>query len=140
LIQELERGEHVYSIQSLFEPDNNLPPYKPSKPLGETIGRSGREYSYTSSSTDPNGNDLYFQWDWGDEISEWIGPVDSEYNITITHTWNNKDEFEIRVRAKDIYGEKSPWSDPLTVSMSKYKGYPTLFEKYLLLFFKLLSF
>ncbi len=122
LIQELERGEQVYSIPSLFEPDNNLPPNKPIKPLGKTNGRSGREYSYTSSSIDPVGNDLYFQWDWGDEISEWIGPVDSGCEITIPHTWDNEDEFEIRVRAKDIYGKESIWSDSLTVKMPKIMG------------------
>ena len=119
LMQELEQGEHIYSIPSLFEPDNNLPPYKPNKPLGETSGISGREYHYTSLSTDPNGNDIYFQWDWGDEIGEWIGPINSEFKINTPHSWDNENEFEIRVRTKDIYGAESEWSDPLEVSMPK---------------------
>jgi choloylglycine hydrolase len=119
LLNEIEIGDHVYSIPALFEDDNNLPPYKPDKPTGETNGKIGEQYSYTASSTDSNGNDLYYQWDWGNEISDWIGPIESGADMTTSHTWDTEDEFEIKVKVKDIYGEESPWSDPLIVTMPK---------------------
>jgi hypothetical protein len=123
LLNELESGEHVYSIPSLFEMDDNLEPYKPSKPRGETLGRIGGQYSYTSSSTDPNANDLYYQWDWGNELSDWMGPFESGSDFTLSHTWNNEDTFEVRVKVKDIYGKESHWSDPLIVIMPKTKDF-----------------
>ena len=102
---------------SIYE---NNPPEKPSTPEGPPTGKPGISYSYSSSSTDSNGEPIFYMFDWDDgTLSEWIGPFDSGQSITTSHTWNNKGSYAIKVKAKDIYGGESFWSDPLTITMPK---------------------
>jgi hypothetical protein len=102
---------------SIYE---NNPPEKPSTPEGTPTGKPGISYSYSSSSTDSNGEPIFYMFDWDDgTLSEWIGPFDSGQTITTSHTWNNKGSYAIKVKAKDIYGGESFWSDPLTITMPK---------------------
>jgi hypothetical protein len=108
------------------------PPNKPAKPSGETNGKVGEEYTYNSSTTDPDGDQIYYKWDWGDgTYSEWLGPYDPGEVCKICHVWENKGGYSIRVKTKDQYEERSPWSDPLVVSMPKSYQNPivTLLEK-----------
>ena len=119
LFYELELGEHVYSIPSLFEPIDNIPPVKPATPSGNTNGKVGKEYIYTTSTTDPDGNQLWYMWKWGDETSGWIGSFNSGEVVSESHIWDQQGAYEITVKAKDSYGVESEWSDPLMISMPK---------------------
>ncbi|RLF44681.1 MAG: hypothetical protein DRN29_08030, partial [Thermoplasmata archaeon] len=56
----------------------------------------------------------------------WLGPYKSGEKIVISHSWNRRGSYEVRVKAKDIYGRESEWSDPLPVKMPLYNG---LYEK-----------
>jgi len=112
-----------------FEIIQNRKPTKPSQPSGKTKGPAGEEYIYSTSSTDPDGDPVYYLWDWEDAMSNWIGPYNSGETITAKHTWKNKGKFNVRVKAKDdpngdgdlSDGVESDWSDPLVVSMPKNK-------------------
>jgi uncharacterized protein (DUF2147 family) len=98
----------------------NLPPNKPNKPSGQTNGKIKQEYSYTTSTTDPDGNQVYYYWDWGDgNYSGWLGPYNSGVSINTTYKWTVKGSYSIKVKAKDIYENESNWSDPLSVTMSR---------------------
>ena len=97
-------------------------PEKPNKPEGPTSGVIYENYTYTSSTTDPNGDQVYYKWDWGNEISAWDGPYDSGYIITAIHLWPVEGKFPVRVKAKDTDENESPWSDPLFVSIPKNKA------------------
>jgi hypothetical protein len=100
----------------------NQRPNKPEKPDGDTTGKPGTEYTYSSLATDPDGESLYYIWDWGDgNYSYWLGPYESGENAEATYVWEIKGEYNIRVKVKDINGGESDWSDPLTVSMPKGK-------------------
>ena len=100
----------------------NMPPDKPEMPTGPSTGKPGTEYTYSTSTADPNGHPVYYLWDWGDgNTSGWLGPYDSATHINMSYTWESKGDYEIRVKAKDIYGLESDWSDPLPVSMPKDK-------------------
>lgn len=102
----------------------NLPPATPKKPSGETSGKIGIEYTYTSSTIDPNNHNVYYQWNWGDGmISDWFGPCTSGQMIQTTHTWTKNGDYQIQVRAKDIYGAETNWSDPLFITMPVYQKY-----------------
>jgi len=69
----------------------------------------GQEYSYTRSATDPDGDQVYYLWDWGDgNTSGWLGPYASGQAVTITHTWEKGGSYEIRARAKDINDLRGP--------------------------------
>ena len=97
----------------------NTKPNKPNTPDGKTNGRKGREYSYSTSATDPDGDQLRYQWDWGDgNISEWSSTLySSGATVTALNTWEEKGSYEIKVRVKDPDDLVSDWSDPLPISM-----------------------
>ncbi len=85
------------------------PPYPPTI-TGPTYGNSGTAYSYEFKTIDPNGDDVYYYIDWGDDtLEEWIGPHTSGEEITISHTWIERGTYEIKAKAKNIYGTESEW-------------------------------
>ena len=88
---------------------------------GPTIGAEGLEYEYNFETTDPEGEDVFYYVEWGDETSSgWVGPYSSGIGITLNHTWTIPDVYEIRAKAKDTKGKESAWTT-LEVSMPKNK-------------------
>jgi len=99
-------------------------PLMPTRPQGPLNGRIDVEYEYITSVIDPNEDEVYLMWDWGDNSdTEWIGPYDSGKEITTSHNWKESGDFKIKVKAKDIWDYESDWSDPLSVSMPKTRQY-----------------
>lgn len=97
-------------------PSSN-PPTKPSRPFGAKRINAGKRYWYSSRATDPDGDQISLVFDWGDGTSSgWIGPHPSGKRVTASHIWKESGIYEIRVKAKDIYGAQSEWSDPLVVN------------------------
>jgi hypothetical protein len=102
----------------------NTAPNKPSKPSGTTSGKINTAYTYTTSTTDPDGNQISYWFDWGDGAnSGWVGPYASGANGSANHTWTKKGNYQITVKAKDTNGAESDWSDPLSISMPKTRLY-----------------
>jgi hypothetical protein len=101
-------------------------PEKPATPTGQIRGKTGTEYIYSTSTTDPDENEtIYYRWDWGDgNVSDWLGPYASGEIANATHTWGAKGNYAIRVMAKDKYNLQSEWSDPLNVKMPALLGAP----------------
>jgi len=96
----------------------NEPPSTPEKPSGRTEGKPGMTYLYTTRATDPEGQQLWYIWDWGDgNMSDWIGPFSSGDNVTKTHTWAQQGTYLVRVKCRDTFNEESNWSEPLSVIM-----------------------
>jgi len=96
----------------------NSPPEKPAKPTGEANGNIGTSYNYSTVTTDADGDQVYYMWDWGDgNFSEWLGPFASGAAVTAEKSWTAKGNYSIRVKAKDINGAESNWSDPLDITM-----------------------
>jgi len=112
-------------------------PSKPSKPSGPTSGDPGVTYEYTSSTTDPQGDQIYYLFDWGDESdSGWLGPYESGESVTASHKWSREANYKIKVKAKDPEDHESLWSDPLSVSLPRNRirlNLIHLLEKYVLL-------
>jgi hypothetical protein len=114
----------------------NNPPYRPSKLEGQVNGEPGETYRYSTSTSDFDGDDIYYLFDWDDGTdSGWIGPYASDETVRISHEWDKKGYYNIRVKAKDdpngdsnlSDGEESLWSEPLTISMPKTKVIQTQF-------------
>jgi len=103
----------------------------PGKPTidGPTKGKKGETYSYIAKAKDPEGDQIYYFFDWGDGTNTgWLGPYPSNQPVSAHHTWYGVGKYSIRVKAKDDFGEddygnigESEWSDPLVVSISKNK-------------------
>jgi hypothetical protein len=100
-----------------YAPMENQRPNKPSTPTGSSKGDPDTEYTFSTSTTDPDGDSIMYKWDWGDgNYSEWLETSEA------SHTWTTEDKFEIRVIAKDIHGGESEWSDPFVFSTPKNKA------------------
>ena len=96
-------------------------PDKPQTPSGPSYGEKGIEYIYTTRTTDPNDDQVFYKWDWGDgNFSEWFGPYESEEEVSASYNWS-QGSYDVRVKAMDVNGEESLWSDPLPITMPRFK-------------------
>jgi hypothetical protein len=97
---------------------NETAPNKPVPPTGPVIGKTSIVYTFNTTTTDPNDDQVYFQWSWGDgNISDWLGPFASGETAKATYTWHAQGLIQIKVRAKDSYNLTTNWSEPLAVTM-----------------------
>jgi hypothetical protein len=98
--------------------ENSQPPAKPQAPSGPASGKINTEYTYTSSTTDPESDQVSYMFDWGDgSFSSWIGPINSGATVSAKKTYTVQGTYLIKVVAKDSHGKFSVWSDPLSISM-----------------------
>jgi hypothetical protein len=98
----------------------NSPPLTPQRPTGPSSGKINVEYTYSTSTTDPNGDNVFYMWSWGDgTTSQWLGPYASGASALTTHTWTEQGAYTIKVKAKDVHGEESDWSEALTVTLPR---------------------
>ncbi len=119
--------ESSFSEPLIVTVNSNSRPLKPEKPTGTAEGRRGETYTYTTKTTEPDDEELYYLFSWGDGTSNgWLGPYDSDVEVSSDKSWSSQGDYEIKVKAKDAHGAESEWSDPLTVSMPKNK--PKLFN------------
>ena len=115
--------------QLLKTPHPSAKPYKPDAPDGPDEWIQFIETTFTASTTDPEGEDLYYLLDWDDgNTSGWLGPFASGETAEGSHAWNELGDYEVRVRARDIWGAVSDWSDPhiLTIVENKIPDRPTI--------------
>jgi hypothetical protein len=78
---------------------------------GPTSGRPGIELTYTVAAIDSEGDNVYYEIQWGDGtgVGVWFGPYASGSEQTFSHTWVNEGKFTISARAKDIFGKIGAW-------------------------------
>ena len=130
LVNSLSPGDFDLFYNALF----NHAPVTPSRPSGSSTGKLRDEYVYTTIGFDTDFDSIYFLFDWGDDTdSGWVGPYDSGENVSLSHSWIKKANYNVRVKAIDdpnndgnlSDGEESDWSDSLVVSMPKSKQIST---------------
>jgi hypothetical protein len=104
-----------------FEAIERQYPLRPERPDGPEEVKAGTEAEYTTTTTDPQDDDVYYMWDWGDgNMSDWLGPFNSGDTASATYTWEIRGNYEIKVKAKDEHGNENPdWSDSLLISVPK---------------------
>lgn len=103
---------------SIWSDDPTEPPETPSQPDGPEIGIPLVEYEYSTSTIEPDGDQVYYMWDWGDgTFSEWLGPYPSGQISYASNIWTELGEYIIRVKAKDNFNAPSDWSEPLIISI-----------------------
>lgn len=98
----------------------------PSPPSirGMQTGKIGVSYEYTFTTTDAEGDEVYYWVDWGDgSNSGWSGPYLSNEMITLTKSWDAEGTYFIRAKAKDVSGSESNWTT-LGVVMPKTYDHP----------------
>lgn len=96
----------------------NPPPESPSKPKGSTWSNVNVEYTFCTTVTNPDGNMVYYLWDWGDgTTSSWLGPYNPGETVCASHIWSEKGTYCVKVKAKDDHGTESQWSDCLYIAI-----------------------
>ena len=92
-------------------------PVTPSTPSGPTSGYRDTSYSYSTSTTDPNGDSLRYQFYWGDGSYTTTGWYTSGATASASHSWSSTGYKYVKVRAQDSTGAWSHWSSSLTVNI-----------------------
>ncbi len=105
----------------------NQPPNPPTI-SGPSGGKPGDGCTFYVTTDDPEGDEVYYLFEWCDwkgdgQGSDWIGPYESGETVPefgITHAWNEKGKYIVKVKAKDTSGYESEWnlSDSLPISFS----------------------
>ena len=94
------------------------PPNQPGKPSGPASCSTDIAYTFTAKTTHPQGDSVWFQFDWGGVVGNWGGPVASDSQFQEQHVFDSAGTFSIMVRAKDARGGTSTWSEPMDVSVT----------------------
>ncbi len=95
-------------IQSDTPP--NHPPNIPSTPTGSDSGQVGISYNFTTSTTDPDGDDICYIFDWGEGRYDTSAFYPSGESLTMSHSWSSANTYSVKVIARDIMGAISDWS------------------------------
>jgi PKD domain len=126
----LPHGPHVIETMTLSSVGNidaspasdtitiDVPPAIPTL-TGSVSGKPGQQYTYTCSSADADGDPVSYWFDWNDGTNTgWIGPFPPGAPVNANHTWAKKGTYEVKAKAKDIYGMESNWAT-LSVTIPK---------------------
>lgn len=102
----------------------NEPPTAPDID-GPTSGKAEVPQEYTFTSTDPNGDDIFYcvEWGCGDETCSDF--VTSGEPVTLSHTYS-QGAFTIRAKATDTNEAESDWSE-LEITMPRNRHVTNLF-------------
>ena len=116
----------------------NYPPTIPQV-IGPSAVGNGINFDFTANTTDPEGDQIYYFFDWGNgNISGWLGPVNSSESVTTSYAWRDDGNYTIRVKAKDIFGGESNWSISHPISIAEQINFSNV--KLGHIYFKLYSF
>ena len=97
----------------------NNPPDSPLALSGPTFVEMGVEYGYAGSTTDPDGDQIRYRFDWGDgTLSDWSELADSGMAASLYHSWTDVDTYQVRAIAQDEQGLNGSWSALLNVTVS----------------------
>lgn len=94
----------------------NTAPSIPAISGSQTVA-SGASVIYTFVSTDTQSDNISYQIDWGNEISEWSDFQASGTNYNAAHIWPILGNYTVRARTRDTNGAVSPWTDVFDVAV-----------------------
>jgi len=98
----------------------NAPPDTPAAPSGPNSGYVGRYYSFYVSTSDPDGDSVSYQFNWGrsaNDTTAWGNPVPSGDSYVDSVAWSSAGVYLVEARAKDTKGAATAWSAPCTTVM-----------------------
>ena len=97
-------------------------PTVPDKPSGPGQATVDSVYACTTQTTDPNGAEVAYQFDWGDNSTQvWSAFVPDGTPFVGTHVYSVPGQRSIKVRAKNSK-RTSGWSEPLSVAVNPAEG------------------
>jgi len=107
----------------------NSPPNTPSQPSGPNSRNTGQSGTYTTTATDPDGNQVQYRFDWdangAHDYSSWTSLVNSGTSSSLSHTWTNPGTYTVKAQARDSNRATSSWSNGRTVTVTSPNNPPT---------------
>jgi len=101
----------------------NHPPETPSTFSGPVSGYVYEDCDYSASTTDPNGDDIRYEFNWNDSSTTMVpetGYYPSGTQANTSHTWIRPETYQLEVRAQDkTYDEWGEANSTLTVSITQ---------------------
>jgi len=96
----------------------NRPPIVPDSIIAQLYGDTTCLISFTIQTTDPDNENISYQFDWGDStISNWSDFIQSGYVYAENYQYKKIGVFQCHVRVKDITGNITDWSKPFTLTI-----------------------
>ncbi len=110
----------------------NQTPAVPNLNAKVTAGPVYYAFAFGTSTSDPEGDDVFYQFDWGEknhllgqiQPNNWIGPysTDPVQLAKVTHKWKTPGTYKVKVRAKDQYGAITGWSKAIEINVGISSG------------------
>jgi len=100
-----------------YDASQNSAPQTPAPVQGLAQGYVGKILSYTATSKDPDGDQLFFTFDWGDGATTKT-LLSASSTGAANHIWKEKGTYKVKAMATDSQGASSGWSEPFSVSIS----------------------
>jgi len=95
---------------------DNFAPIIPRRPAGSVFGDKNTLYNYYVVAEDGENDQIYYKLIWDDgNISDWLGPYQSNEIICFNHSWTEEGIYHIQVKVRDGYCKESDWSSMLQV-------------------------
>lgn len=118
-----------------------LPEALPETPTitGPTMGKKEEKIVFHPSTIDPDNNPVSFFIDWGDERTTQTYEYASGEEGWESHTYHEKGNFTIMIKAKDTLGEESDWGSFDIEIIGKGKNKPLTNPLFLQLFDRLID-
>ncbi len=91
----------------------DIPNSKPNAPIinGPNSGKLGQTLSFKFNAIDPDGDDVSYFIDWGDNSTTgWTRTLPSGTFFNSSHIWTEKENYTIKAKSMDIYGAESDWA------------------------------
>jgi hypothetical protein len=123
--KDINGAQSSWSTSIMMTIMTDRPPATPTI-TGPAEGEPGNLYLYTVTTTDPDGDMVFYYIDWGDgQTSEWVGPYNSGATASVTHEWAEEGAYTVQAKAKDTYGVESGWATldvTMPVSVQKHQA------------------
>jgi hypothetical protein len=90
-----------------------IPNNTPEKPIliGPDQSKSNKNIVFEATTTDPDHDLIFYQWNFNEEnITEWMGPYESNDVCYIEYNWEEQGNYLVKVRAKDEHGNTTEWT------------------------------
>lgn len=97
----------------------NVAPATPAAPSGPAMALAGEEVLIEVVTTDADPDQVYYDVDFGDgsKSTGWLGPYDQNTVVQVPHTYQQNGDYQITVRAMDIWDFETAWSDPADITI-----------------------
>jgi hypothetical protein len=109
---------YAFCTSVLIQIRYNAPPNTPSTPSGSIKHAINKSQSYSTSATDPDGDNVKYRFNWNDGTPETeTGFVASGQSASASHSWTAPGTYLVKAYTIDASGNASGWSSTLSVQV-----------------------